>query len=394
MKIINNNLSLAIIILILILLSHWGANEYLSFQFLSFIFAIFIFKSHLVSKLLNLLLIGSIYFVIISVGYYFGDHEINTYLRACRAALVAAFLFTMRGVVFEKLQKLFYGFYVGVYFACVISLFLASLQLVDSLLWSRGYFDVPMNWYSLEYGTLFSDSRESLYGTGYFIRPSGFFSEPSALVALGILGLFCSHVAKEKFKIPFYRNISLALMIVPFSMNGFVILPFAMLIYGENGKYKKTILYFAVILIAVLVLYNINDALNKRINLIFAGEDISASIRILEPINVIKKILGDGFLFGVSQDLALSYAAGEVYSVFNNWMFNQIIFYGVFGLILIAIPFIMLDKKIWLIIFSYMVLNGEIFYYDRFFMLLCAVIINDFFMSDEFKRDAQVSGTV
>lgn len=373
------NKYLSTVIFLFIVLAHLGVDELISFQFISFLFSLIFFWRYLLDKLYYLTCIGVVYFAVLVIAFYIDDHETNTLLRGCRSALVASLLFTIAHSIGCRVNNLFVNFYFAIYGVCVFSLGLAFLQLIDSALWNRGYFDVPATWYSLEYGTLLSESRDSLYGAGYFIRPSALFSEPSALVALGIVGLYCASAGDSIIKLPFFKQISFALLVVPLSINGFLLLPWAIFIYSDRKHVKKIVMYYLFVILLMMASYALNDNLKIRINSIFDGSDISASIRIFEPIDVIFKIFSNGFIFGVSQEVALSYASSEVYSVFNNWLFNQIILYGIFGILFITIPFCLLGNKIHFVIFSFMILNGELFYYDRFFLILCGVVAAEYF---------------
>jgi hypothetical protein len=84
-------------------------------------------------------------------------------------------------------------------------------------------------------------------------------------------------------------------------------------------------------------------------------------------------MFGMGLYFGASPELLLSLASREVHTIFDNWLLNQFLFYGVLGTVWIAMCMLFVRPLLWPLLGAYMVTNGDALYYDRYFLLLMAM---------------------
>ena len=81
------------------------------------------------------------------------------------------------------------------------------------------------------------------------------------------------------------------------------------------------------------------------------------------------------------------------WSIFDNWLLNQFLFYGVLGSLWILLSFLFLRVSLWPLLAAYMVTNGDALYYDRYFLLLMAIAaVSDVGSrrTDDFNRNGRV----
>lgn len=344
---------------------HLGRDEFLSVQFLTFFLAAAIVSMSVWRRPVAMSgVIGPLILAVVA-SWGFGGHDEHLVLRGLRSAVVL--------LVLVEWQRRVPSFSIAgreiahsaLRIACVFSLVLATLQLGDSLTVNRGLFDVPPSLYALDYGTLFGDRRTELSSAGYFIRPSALFSEPSALAALGVLGALVSYHRGD----PWLRVISVLLVAVSMSLSGLIFVGLIILVKSGSRRERRSVLLLAISLAVASFLL-----LGDRIGGVVAGTDMSARIRLFEPLSVIVSMVSEQLFFGAHPDRLLGFASSDVYTIFDNWILNQFLLYGLLGFLWIAAPFIFLHRRIWLLLASYMVANGDLFYYDRAVFLLLGIV--------------------
>lgn len=353
------------LLVLLIITTHLGFNEFASVQFITFlIIAIASYKVILSSFGVFLLLI-TLLITSVFISGLMGDHSNQLILKGIRSAVVLAVLciWSNKSSSYALFSQSNIESAIGK--VVVISLILGTLQLIDSLTINSGKFDIPSYLYSLEYGTLLDDTREKLSAINVFLRPTSFYSEPSAYAAIGLLGLATAQL-KENLKL---KVASLLLIISSGSLSGAI---FSLLFLTNISKHintKKILSFLLLILIALVVAF----LFSERIDRSFSGEDLSTQIRIFEPMHIISKIMSEGLYFGSNTDYLLSLSPNQLSHVFDNWILNQVLYYGVLGALWIAIPFIWLRGPSLILFFALSILNGDSVYYDRFFIIFLLI---------------------
>ena len=350
-----------------------GAGEYLSFQFIGF-FCIFLLMSGEIFNSIEIQLLGLFLFIFYSLFYYVNNQTFNDLLAGLRVgfvmvALYGASIFIKRNIgsicAYVKDEVVFYITSASVF---AFGLF----QLLDSIFLNSGFFDVPKEYFAIEYGTLFSEKREVLSNAGYFIRPSAFYSEPSAMAAFGLIVFYYG----SKIRSSYFILVSYAIVLVSNSMSGLIALIIFTYIY-EYSKIKNIFLKnFLKFMLPMCVFFAGPVFFSDRIAAIFSGEDVSAMVRIYEPLNiVISSFSGMNFL-GMSRYSIDVFMSDQVSTVYDNWLFNQVLFYGIFFIFPVLIMYLIFGRRLFWFAFIFSMLNGEVFYYDRAVFLFILMYID------------------
>lgn len=352
-------------IILLMLSLQLGISEFLSVQFI--LFLVLLIHAIKRKKILQpkIILFFSSLILIYSIGLIFDGHELHRYLVCIRTALCAslAFSFTLKIKSKENPNKLKFRLLNTLEIFGILCLILAFFQLIDTIYVRSGIFYIPSELYALDYGTLSSAQKFDLL----FLRPSGPFSEPSALAMNGLM-LYCIAIIHQNKKL---LTIGLLMTFVSMSLTGYIFIFLSTYYYlcGCIGifAHRRNRAYFLLFSL-VLVLFSAY-ILSGRIERVLSGDDLSSLIRIFEPINVISSNFKHGLYFGASQNLLTANLDKGISSIFDNWIFNQFLYFG-----LLAIPILLT------ILLSYPSLgapfvialgfaNGDMFYYDRVVML-------------------------
>jgi len=109
-------------------------------------------------------------------------------------------------------------------------------------------------------------------------------------------------------------------------------------------------------------------------SIIAAKSDQSTLVRVLEPIRIFMDMLVRGDYFGLPPELLTRRMSQSVLTIFDNWILNQFMYYGLLGLAPIVLLIFMFGRVLGLIILSFGVTNGDLFYYDRFIFLIILVV--------------------
>ncbi len=362
-------------VLVVVMLSiHLGYSEFISFQFAFFVCTLI----YVIARLPNDSRIMGVALIILTIHLLataFADHDFHYLLRAIRTSLVASIIYCFR-CIFSKSNLSVAGidtiekvlFFVG-----VLSLLSACLQLFDSQFINVGLFDIPESWFSLDYGTQYASQRLSLSNSGYFIRPSGFFSEPSSLAFSSLIGFFCGHLLHSK-RLTF---VSVLVIVVSMSLSGVAILALLFLYFSiandRNGIGLGKILLGITLVIAILGVAVF--VFEERLSLIRTGDDVSSSIRLIEPFRILGIMLDRQQYFGLTAEVLERYMSEGVDRIFDNWIFNQFLLYGVFGILTVSCLFLVFPIRLIILILPASMINGDVFYYDRiiFFLVLLFV---------------------
>lgn len=354
-----------------------GVDEFVSTQFFVFVLMLMLLVDEAIYRVADVLLLGVVYVGLVCIAAIGGDHQFQLVARGLRTGFIIILLYLIQSKASRPLT-INWGMiaHQSVYWACIASAILASGQLVDSLTRNSGFADLPVEWFALEYNTIFTDLRQVLASVGFFVRPTAFFSEPSALAALSVLGLLIAYNVND-FKL---KLISVYVAFISCSLLG-ILFTLVYIFYRETTKQKSLIGLLGIfIVIAVLVLGVAvsggtgNEVIDRRLANVFSGEDISSEIRMVAPLYLIAHIFSEYNYLGVDYDVASSLVPEHLTTVFSNWIFNQFIYYGIFGIFFVFIPFLILRKEVWILLFMYMNANGDAFYYDRFFYLSLAIL--------------------
>ena len=236
-------------------------------------------------------------------------------------------------------------------------------QFADSMTLDSGLLELPKSFYGIQYGTLLAERREM----GLFSRPSALFSEPSALGALGVLAVAISYIAKNVW----LRVLGFALVIVSQSLSGLVLATGISILSVDwrSGKSLVALVVVAATALGFLLLGTAGD----RIMLVLTATDLSARIRLFEPLLVLRDMFVAGRYFGGAPEYLMSLTSPEVTGIFDNWLINQFLLYGVLGVFWIFCSFLCVRMSLWPLLAAYMVTNGDALYYDRYFLLLMAM---------------------
>ncbi|MBL0394123.1 hypothetical protein JJ685_23490 [Ramlibacter monticola] len=350
---------------------HLGINEYLSTQFAGFALLSMLAVNLKFERLVRLYAPGVAVLVLLGAGYILADHELNTVLRSLRMGVVMLVLFAAQLAMPPSAAKRLGGHaFSGLFLAILASCVLAAGQLVDSLYLNRGLFDIPQRFFAIDYGTVFSEQREWLSQAGYLIRPSASFSEPSALVALGLVGIVASYSYSNRI----LRWLSFLAIALSMSLSGLLFGVFITITEQRRQARMGALLpSLGVFAIAVAILLY-SPLLSTRIISVVSGEDASAAVRIFEPVRLISELLRRNWFFGASEG-ALRALSPNGAGVFDNWMLNQLMFYGVLGVGFIWLAFVVVPRRLWHLVIAFAFLNGELFYYDRLLLLWISCLV-------------------
>ena len=360
---------LSTLVCLAVLAIHLGLNEFASVQFLAFIILFVISLRFAALRLNEVAIVFFALILSIIVSALIANHDPMTVLKGVRSAIVLCLLYiwTWTTNAISKQNKI--SIFNGIKLAIQISLIVSCLQLADSLTINTGSFDIPESWFSLEYGTLAYDRRDHLASIGVFIRPTSFFSEPSALAALSLLGLAIANEWNDKR----LRIASAALLVISMSLAGLLLGVLFLLFSGSRiGQHRQRLfsVIFGTILISAIGIF----VFQERIANISVGGDLSATIRIFEPLKVLYTSLNSGNFFGATPEFLLSLADSEVYTIFDNWALNQLLLYGVMGIVWLVFPAILLRGWPLALFLAYSVTNGDALYYDRFLFLSLLIL--------------------
>jgi hypothetical protein len=349
---------------------HFGANEFVSVQFTVFLVLALWLLPTLIGYPMKMVPAGLCLLGLVTLPAIVADHESNIYLRGLRTVFVMLLLYAAT-IHTERRKNPLRAIAVvtGVRWAILASLVLGICQLLDSIAFNTGIFDIPNKWFSLDYGTLFAERRQALAPAGYFIRPSSFYSEPSAFAALGLLGLLCGFTTQDQR----LKLTSSAILLVSMSLIG---IAFGIVFWFLLERSRRArILALCVSVLLLGIFSQSENVVITRIQTVAQGADISTGIRVQAPLSIIGYLLDHGLFFGANQTRLSALIPSDLNSVFNNWLFNQLMFFGVLGVFLAASPFFLLRHAIWPLIAAYAVTNGDAFYYDRFALLLIAIYV-------------------
>jgi len=255
----------------------------------------------------------------------------------------------------------------GLTLALVMNAALGALQLLDVQFLHTGKFFVPSTFYSLDYGTLSDDLNQKF--DKLFIRPSGFYSEPSALAALGVLGFFASADPTKRLR----RIASLMCIMLSFSLSGiaaFVLIYLYQLISRRDRNLKSV----AIALGSLLVVGSVLVAMNAdRISKIGKLSDESTDERIVAPVSFAATSLAT-YPLGLDLDTARSLEQAKYgQHGMDNWFLRTLIQYGWLGPLLWVLafsPLTMGEKILFAVLGNF---NGELFFYDRAVLLSAAI---------------------
>lgn len=350
---------------------HWGVDEYRSVQFAMFLLLALFATQPLLINWARVAMVATATVIVVGVSAVFANHEYQLVMKGLRTGAVICLILALQrrstrrdwidwSVIAER----------AIFIACAAAALLATLQLVDSLAFNLGYFDIPESWFSLDYGTLFAERRESLARFQYFVRPAAFFSEPSALAILGLLGLVVSYSNENTW----LKLISIWMALVSYSLIGMLFTILLVLwheLYSKGSSQKRLFAFVAAATVVFFVAESV--VIEGRLSAVLSGEDVSARIRLLNPVILMGHIFGSGFFLGVSHGYAIALMPADVTTIFSNWAFNQFIYYGVLGVVMLALPFFAVSRRLWFLLIVFMVANGDAFYYDRLYLLVLGV---------------------
>lgn len=349
---------------------HFGWNEYASVQFFIFLASLALVAKAFLGRLVTVSVFGAAFALIIFLSWAFAGHDAHMVLKGFRTAAVILLLYAWQSHFLGAGRRFRDHVYSGIVVASTFSLALATLQFLDSHATNLGIFDIPKSMFALDYGTLFSDRRLELSSQGYFVRASATFSEPSALATVALLAIWASYIRKD----PYLRAVGLAIVLISQSLAGLI---FAAFLVASNMRTKvRWPMLIGTMLVGTLSLVWLVPLLfGARIDAVSSGADVSLNIRLLEPLAGISRIFGEQLYFGASPDFIMEGAPAMVFTLFDNWLLAQFLFYGILGLFWIAAPYFLLSRTMWPLLAAFMVMNGDAFYYDRYFLLLLAAVM-------------------
>lgn len=369
-----------------LLACHLGISEYLSVQFLAFTtLAIYsILHPGTYQKIAaSIAIIAAInLFAPIAAG-----HDSHYLLKAARSAatmILIAFFWRHTSspnnklLTLDEIEKI-------LFIVTITNFCLGCAQLIDSVTSNRGFFDVPTYWFSLDYGTLLADHRSTLSQAGYFIRPSGTFSEPSALAFSSLISYYCGRLARSRRLI----STSIGCIAISLSLSGVFFLIVLYLLTSSDIRPRKFLSPSSLIkgILAATLLIGLAAIFQDRLFEIFAGQDASANIRVLEPLRLLQAMIANGDFFGMTIETLEKRMSYDVDRAVDTWPILQILLFGLGGLILIfCIPVLYRPKLGWLIL-TLSPINGDAFYYDRvIYFIIAAIAIRKFTNQKEIRH--------
>lgn len=352
---------------------HFGASEFISVQFILFLAVYLYFLSAWLLRLEHAV-VFIVVSLIIAAGVFLSSQESHFYLVGLRNAAVISIVYVIaRHVNFYPYGDAYSATIRGALTVVLLgNLMLATLQLVDVMLLHTGLFYIARDFFALNYGTLQSEIPVHILEAGYFARPSGFYSEPSALAAIGLVGMFVGNYCADR-RLYF---VALSVIAISASLSGLIFACLFSLVFTlqRSGLFQdRNFRLFS--LVSLLVVFLVGVVLvGDRIGPVLSGEDISASVRVYEPLRIIGALAADGRLLGASQSELLEKSAATVTTIFDNWFLSQLMMYGLIGILLIAFIFLIFGPALWPLLVAFGVMNGDMFYYDRMVLLLVAII--------------------
>lgn len=348
---------------------HFGAAEFLSVQFLCFAISAVAAYSVVLRPMPRLVGVAAALLSVVLLSWYFAGHDEHLVLKGVRTTVVLVVLIAWQRRSLSLEQGSISLIQKGIFYACAFSLALGLAQLLDSFTVNSGLFDVPKAYFALDYGTSFADRRAVLAPAGYLIRPSALYSEPSALAALGVLSVATSYFSRN---LPL-RLMGFAVVVISQSLSGLVFAVLVSVLSATDRRERNVaVLLFLPVLIGGF-LY-LGSFFGGRVEAVLSGADLSARIRIFEPLSAIAIMAKQQMFFGADTGVLLRMASSDVGTIFDNWILNQFLLYGLLGSIWVATPFLFSRKAIWPLILAFMATNGDVFYYDRYYFLVLATI--------------------
>lgn len=351
---------------------HLGYSEWASFQFIGF-FLIFAYSFLRAAVSVEVLLA---FIALVTFGFLMcalsGQDE-HYYFVMLRFAVAATILFHVKSTL--VLNREWYDFLLNsVKMVAIINATLAMLQLLDGYFLRTGVFSLPDNWFSIEYGTLLGQFRSDLLEIDYFIRPSGFYSEPSALAAFGLMCVQAGLVNRDKY----IYYLGIILIIVSVSVLGFIgVIAIHYSVILRSLSRHEGMLKF---LLSFLILTSISFYfMGDRLYSVIGGEDASTGIRLTVPISIIEKNFSEFNFFGIQKYEIYKLMPDNISGAFDNWVLNQVMMFGLFGLIYIYAVLVIVPKEARIIWFMFFLLNGDPLYYDRIIIMTTLIaIINSY----------------
>ena len=353
----------ALFIAFLILSINLGASEYVSFQCATWGFLLLVVLRPATWRRSEIYgIVGAAFFALAHILVFVlrKDTSLGHWaLSMARDAIGVFMLFWVKNNTSPSLRSLSIA---ALTVAVVIAMVWAGLQLLSSKFLGQQILTIPQSAYALKYGTLASGLAESGMELTK-IRPSGPFSEPSALAVLGTCGLLVG-LLKHKRKLTLC---SIVLIAIAQSVNGFVAAIVCVAYVGIRSRRKALF----ILLIAMAVALGVAVE-SKRLDAIQKGSDDSANVRIIYPFSMIRKAMPAG----------ISYDEGKVQaqqsfgtsSVFDNWNMKELVTMGAAAFPVFILLFLMFreGEGYWVLLFLVANFNGALFYYDRIVLLFFA----------------------
>ena len=352
---------------------HLGYDKYLSVQFFSFIVInIYLLSTLNKGNIKFTRLFGAVFGVLTiasALSYVVTDQSFHFLIKGIRTAycagLIAALAACESTYISNSLARAARN---ALYISGFLALVLASLQYMDSLTGNTGRFDIPAAWYAINYGTFLANLRQIYAASGNFARPSAFYSEPSALAAFGLVVGISGLRARRNILVV----ISLLLVLLSRSLGGYILLIGLFLFEGAGKKLAGKRLFLATSAILLALAASISFFSN-RVDRILNGNDLSANIRIFEPLRTIENEILAGDFFGESSRTLMSRSHFDFHTMFDNWALNQLMWYGLLGAVILLTLLVVFPAKWRFLLVSFSLLNGDAFFYDRFILFYIAI---------------------
>lgn len=357
---------------IVLLTLHLGYGEYLSTQFIFFALLLgYSITSFGIQK--PSLVIALCLFFLGALSCFLSSQDMHQYFVIARFSLVVYLLHSFTRV--RRVNPDLIAMLVGGFSIALIANAIAALgQTLDSIYYNTGYFDIPKELFALNYGTLLTDLRATSSGLSGGLRASGFYSEPSALAAFGIVCLYI--YATRQNMAPLYI-ISFIPIIISKSISGYAAAAFLMfyvkyLAKGQRNSMLVSARQLAAVISFVAIFYVF---LHERLHAVFAGLDQSFAIRISTPLEIVSQQFRSGYFFGWPVDVIKGAMPYDMNTVFDNWIFNNLMLFGLLGLLFYLIVVFSLGRHLGVMVFLFSFFNGDPLYYDRVILLSLLILI-------------------
>ena len=357
-------------LIIFLLFIHLGVNEFFSFMFLGFLILLVGTIYQGIST--KAIIFSGILFVIQFLGLLLrsGEFDLHLMLSLSRETVVYFILLNILVRASSRKEKhvVYARFIFKVTFWVVaLNAMVVLLQIFDSLILKSGIFDLPESYYALRFGTLPSQIREEYISYGLYLRPSSFYSEPSAL---GLVGVIC-FIIGMKLRATKIMFLSLFLVISSMSLSAFVTLS---VVWVLNNLKRIQVFHVVSFCLVLIVLYMMSA---DRINKVFEGEDGSTYIRMVVGLEIMDQFFSEGRYFGVSEDEAnmVGNSLTGRDDVLDNHIYYKIIIFGILGAFFLLSFYLFLGREIFTYLFLFGFFNGTLFYYDRLMLLLPLFVI-------------------